>query len=95
MARMSNYLFYTLCVLDFIYLTDAVCKYMKQDIAYKVVKADVVLTGIPQKFIDGDSKYYPGIPGAKAFEMNAACIYKGPNMNEAVTVYGAGKLFVL
>lgn len=90
MAGIYGYIFCILCILDFIYLSDAVCKYVKRDVAYKVVKSDVVLTGKVIKIMDGDSKHFPGIQGAQTLEFEAECIYKGGDMNKDVTVYGFG-----
>lgn len=86
-----GYLFCVLCVSDLLNVASAVCQYMKQDIAFKVVKSDVVLTGTVNGITDGDSKYFPGIPGAKTIEMTIDCIYKGPSMNSAVKIYGVGE----
>lgn len=85
-----GYLFCVLCVSDLLNVASAVCQYMKQDIAFKVVKSDVVLSGTVNGITDGDSKYFPGIPGAKTIEMSIECIYKGPSMNSAVKIYGVG-----
>lgn len=86
-----GYLFCVLCVSDLLNVASAVCQYMKQDIAFKVVKSDVVLSGTVNGITDGDSKYFPGIPGAKTIEMSIECIYKGPSMNSAVKIYGVGE----
>lgn len=86
-----GYLFCVLCVSDLLNVASAVCQYMKQDIAFKVVKSDVVLTGTVNGITDGDSKYFPGIPGAKTIDMTIECIYKGPSMNSAVKIYGVGE----
>lgn len=86
-----GYLFCVLCVSDLLNVASAVCQYMKQDIAFKVVKSDVVLSGTVNRITDGDSKYFPGIPGAKTIEMSIECIYKGPSMNSAVKIYGVGE----
>lgn len=86
-----GYLFCVLCVSDLLNVASAVCQYMKQDIAFKVVKSDVVLSGRVNGITDGDSKYFPGIPGAKTIEMSIECIYKGPSMNSAVKIYGVGE----
>lgn len=86
-----GYLFCVLCVCDLLNVASAVCQYMKQDIAFKVVKSDVVLSGTVNGITDGDSKYFPGIPGAKTIEMSIECIYKGPSMNSAVKIYGVGE----
>lgn len=86
-----SYLFCVLCVSDLLNVASAVCQYMKQDIAFKVVKSDVVLTGTVNGITDGDSKYFPGIPGAKTIDMTIECIYKGPSMNSAVKIYGVGE----
>lgn len=79
-----------LCISDLFNVANAVCKYMKQDIAYKVVKSDLVLTGTVSGITDRDDTYFPGIQGAKTIEMNVECIYKGPEMNSAVKIYGVG-----
>lgn len=86
-----GYLFCVLCVSDLLNVASAVCQYMKQDIAFKVVKSDVVLSGTVNGITDGDSKYFPGIPGAKTIDMTIECIYKGPSMNSAVKLYGVGE----
>lgn len=86
-----GYLFCVLCVSDLLNVASAVCQYMKQDIAFKVVKSDVVLSGTVNGITDVDSKYFPGIPGAKTIEMSIECIYKGPSMNSAVKIYGVGE----
>lgn len=86
-----GYLFCVLCVSDLLNVASAVCQYMKQDIAFKVVKSDVVLTGTVNGITDGDSKYFPGIPGAKTIDMTIECIYKGLSMNSAVKIYGVGE----
>lgn len=86
-----GYLYCVLCVSDLLNVASAVCQYMKQDIAFKVVKSDAVLTGTVNGITDGDSKYFPGIPGAKTIEMSIECIYKGPSMNSAVKIYGVGE----
>ncbi|XP_052679811.1 uncharacterized protein LOC128160521 isoform X2 [Crassostrea angulata] len=85
-----GYLFCVLCVSDLLNVASAVCQYMKQDIVFKVVKSDVVLTGTVNGITSGDDKYFPGIPGAKTIEMTIDCIYKGPSMNSAVKIYGVG-----
>lgn len=85
-----GYLFCVLCVSDLFSVASAVCQYMKQDIAYKVVKSDLVLTGMVTRITDGDDTYFPGVPGAKTIEMSIDCIYKGPSMSSAVKIYGVG-----
>lgn len=90
-----GYLFCVLCVSDLLNVASAVCQYMKQDIAFKVVKSDVVLSGRVNGITDGDSKYFPGIPGAKTIEMSIECIYKGPSMNSAVKIYGVGEFNII
>ncbi|XP_061178878.1 uncharacterized protein LOC133187495 [Saccostrea echinata] len=90
MAGIYGYMFCILCILDFIYLSDALCKYVKRDVAYKVVKSDVVLSGKIIKVNDGDSKYFPGIQGAQTLQFEAECIYKGGDMTKDVTIYGFG-----
>lgn len=86
-----GYLFCVLCVSDLFSVASAVCQYMKQDIAYKVVKSDLVLTGMVTRITDGDDTYFPGVPGAKTIEMSIDCIYKGPSMSSAVKIYGVGE----
>lgn len=87
-----GYLFCVLCISDFFNVASAECQYKKQDIAYKVVKSDLVLTGKVTGITDGDDKYFPGIQGAMTIDMNIECIYKGPSMNSAAKVYGVGEL---
>lgn len=87
-----GYLFCVLCISGFFNVASAECQYKKQDIAYKVVKSDLVLTGKVTGITDGDDKYFPGIQGAMTIDMNIECIYKGPSMNSAAKVYGVGEL---
>lgn len=86
-----GYLFCVLCISDFFNVASAECQYKKQDIAYKVVKSDLVLTGKVTGITDGDDKYFPGIQGANTIDMSIECIYKGPSMNSAAKVYGVGE----
>lgn len=86
-----GYLFCVLCISDFFNVASAECQYKKQDIAYKVVKSDLVLTGKVTGITDGDDKYFPGIQGAMTIDMSIECIYKGPSMNSAAKVYGVGE----
>lgn len=85
-----GYLFCVLCISGFFNVASAECQYKKQDIAYKVVKSDLVLTGKVTGITDGDDKYFPGIQGAMTIDMSIECIYKGPSMNSAAKVYGVG-----
>nr|XP_022299160.1 uncharacterized protein LOC111107990 [Crassostrea virginica] len=85
-----GYLLCVLCIWDVLYMAHALCRYMKQDVAYKVVESDLVLTGTVRKIMEGDSKYFPGVNGAKTIEMDIECIYKGPDMTTAAKIYGAG-----
>lgn len=87
-----GYLFCVLCISGFFNVASAECQYKKQDIAYKVVKSDLVLTGKVTGITDGDDKYFPGIQGAMTIDMSIECIYKGPSMNSAAKVYGVGEL---
>lgn len=86
-----GYLFCVLCISGFFNVASAECQYKKQDIAYKVVKSDLVLTGKVTGITDGDDKYFPGIQGAMTIDMSIECIYKGPSMNSAAKVYGVGE----
>lgn len=86
-----GYLLCVLCIWDVLYMAHALCRYMKQDVAYKVVESDLVLTGTVRKIMEGDSKYFPGVNGAKTIEMDIECIYKGPDMTSAAKIYGAGE----